>query len=318
MGLLDDAIREHLDLKRKHGAPEQEIASKAAEALGPARREAPARVREEPLGGRAEEGRAATAEEPRPGRPRESQPPPPESPPAASPQEPARAEEPPAAVSAEARARAEEPSRAAAPGSPESRVRAGDEPAGVPREPATPQPTDGAALDEPAEREGLPAAGHAEASDLPEPVESEGVFDAEAVGLTGSSEEPEAPPMETEAPPATRTSAFGEPIAAEDDVLEDHVVPPTHVTPVEAGIDSEPGTAPDPGRHVDDEPTRPADRDAEDRVASPAEGPKDSAPEEQSAEEDVLEETPDFLEETPEHDRLWFEQKQPRDFAFDD
>jgi hypothetical protein len=34
--------------------------------------------------------------------------------------------------------------------------------------------------------------------------------------------------------------------------------------------------------------------------------------------EDVLEETPDFLRETPEHDRLWFEQKPPKDFDFDD
>ena len=33
--------------------------------------------------------------------------------------------------------------------------------------------------------------------------------------------------------------------------------------------------------------------------------------------EDVLEETPDFLQETPEHDRLWFEQRPPRDFDFD-
>jgi hypothetical protein len=32
----------------------------------------------------------------------------------------------------------------------------------------------------------------------------------------------------------------------------------------------------------------------------------------------VLEETPDFLQETPEHDKLWFEQKPPRDFDFDD
>jgi hypothetical protein len=30
--------------------------------------------------------------------------------------------------------------------------------------------------------------------------------------------------------------------------------------------------------------------------------------------DDLLEETPDFLQETPEHDRLWFEQKPPRDF----
>src|SRR4051812_34834845 len=33
--------------------------------------------------------------------------------------------------------------------------------------------------------------------------------------------------------------------------------------------------------------------------------------------EDVLEETPDFLQETPEHERLWFEQKPPRDFDWD-
>lgn len=33
--------------------------------------------------------------------------------------------------------------------------------------------------------------------------------------------------------------------------------------------------------------------------------------------EDVLEETPEFLQETPEHERLWFEQRPPRDFDFD-
>jgi hypothetical protein len=35
-------------------------------------------------------------------------------------------------------------------------------------------------------------------------------------------------------------------------------------------------------------------------------------------EEDVLEETPEFLQDAPEHDRLWFEQRPPRDFDFDD
>ena len=43
---------------------------------------------------------------------------------------------------------------------------------------------------------------------------------------------------------------------------------------------------------------------------APAAAPADPA------EEDVLEETPEFLQETPEHDRLWFEQKPPRDFDF--
>jgi hypothetical protein len=39
------------------------------------------------------------------------------------------------------------------------------------------------------------------------------------------------------------------------------------------------------------------------------------APDEEG--DDLLEETPEFLQETPEHDRLWFEQKPPRGFDFD-
>src|SRR5436305_1415862 len=38
---------------------------------------------------------------------------------------------------------------------------------------------------------------------------------------------------------------------------------------------------------------------------------------EQPDDDDVLEETPEFLQDTPDHDRLWFEQKPPRDFDFD-
>lgn len=33
--------------------------------------------------------------------------------------------------------------------------------------------------------------------------------------------------------------------------------------------------------------------------------------------EDVLEETPEFLQDAPDHDELWFEQRPPRDFDFD-
>jgi hypothetical protein len=50
----------------------------------------------------------------------------------------------------------------------------------------------------------------------------------------------------------------------------------------------------------------------DDDVAPPA--PPAATPE--AGEHDELEETPEFLEETPEHDRLWFEQKPPRDFDF--
>src|SRR4051812_16415933 len=41
MGVLEDAIREHLDLKRQHGASDEELTQQEAEALGPARRELP-------------------------------------------------------------------------------------------------------------------------------------------------------------------------------------------------------------------------------------------------------------------------------------
>jgi hypothetical protein len=62
---------------------------------------------------------------------------------------------------------------------------------------------------------------------------------------------------------------------------------------------------------VDDRPV-PTEADVDDR--EPPGAPEPGA--EDSADHDVLEETPEFLEETPEHDRLWFEQKPPRDFEF--
>jgi hypothetical protein len=48
VGVLDDAIREHLALKRRHGASEGELKRKEAEALGPARREPPPSPPQEP------------------------------------------------------------------------------------------------------------------------------------------------------------------------------------------------------------------------------------------------------------------------------
>src|SRR5512133_2308839 len=49
MGLLDDAIKEHLELKRRHGADPGEVARLAHEALGPARREPAPTAVDEPL-----------------------------------------------------------------------------------------------------------------------------------------------------------------------------------------------------------------------------------------------------------------------------
>jgi hypothetical protein len=51
--------------------------------------------------------------------------------------------------------------------------------------------------------------------------------------------------------------------------------------------------------------------------AEPASASEDVVPADDEPEShDELEETPEFLQETPEHDRLWFEQKPPRDFDF--
>jgi hypothetical protein len=48
MGLLDDAIREHLDLKRRHGADPADIERAEREALGPVRRGPEVTAEDEP------------------------------------------------------------------------------------------------------------------------------------------------------------------------------------------------------------------------------------------------------------------------------
>jgi len=63
------------------------------------------------------------------------------------------------------------------------------------------------------------------------------------------------------------------------------------------------------------------DEAAHDRPPPPPPEPEHPASEHPATQaddaEDVLEETPTFLQQTPEHDRLWFEQQPPRDFDFD-
>jgi len=55
MGLLDDAIRDHLELRRRHGADAGDVARQEREALGPVRREASEPTGERPAGGDADE-----------------------------------------------------------------------------------------------------------------------------------------------------------------------------------------------------------------------------------------------------------------------
>jgi hypothetical protein len=93
-------------------------------------------------------------------------------------------------------------------------------------------------------------------------------------------------------------------------------VPEAAPEPEDALPEGEPGIAEEPTQgHPTAAPGYDEDPWLDDEV------PADEALERRAApptgEEDVLEETPDFLQETPEHDRLWFEQKPPRDFDWD-
>jgi hypothetical protein len=82
-------------------------------------------------------------------------------------------------------------------------------------------------------------------------------------------------------------------------------------------------TEPEPEPEIDEPAESEEEPESEEYEAPPetAEEPaavSESEPASAHHEEDVLEETPDFLEETPEDDQLWFEQKPPKDFDFDD
>jgi hypothetical protein len=230
MGLLDDAIREHLELKRKHGASDQEISLQEAEALGPARREV-APVEAEPAAEPLLEGAREPALEPT-----EMLPPEHDVPPLEAPDEVERVP-----FDAESAAVTEN-------------VPGAEEPPPAPLGEAPP-------VEEP-------------------PVEEPPVDE---------------PPVEAPGPPPE--APVGPPVQ-EDPGFEDHAA--------ELDPGRQAGTTPPHGFPEVGEERAPAlDPDSPPALDTEAEG------------EDVLEETPDFLQETPEHDRLWFEQKPPRDFDFD-
>ena len=350
MSILDDAIREHLELKRAHGADESELKRLEDEAFGPAERpgeespfaEAPTEflgtaVEEAtppPDGGRRMPNIADLQEPP---------PPPAEERPT---DEPPTGEVPTDAAPAEAEAPEAEAS--AEPVAPEA-----------PAEPETP------ADEQPAmEHETIPAppAEH-ETPREPEPPVSSGpsteereaiaehpteFFDVEAeLGETDTDAASEKPsptdeqlldsqlneprlapvePIDSEEEDEELEIADEEPSEEyeEDDFfseqrLSDELnqaleapVTDEHEAPPEPEPLAEPQTPPPPPRT--DEPTAIFDVEAGDEEES---GEHDAL-EPEDEEEDVLEGTPDFLEDAPDDDDLWFEQRPPKDFDFDD
>jgi hypothetical protein len=217
MGILDDAIREHLELKRAHGAPDAEITQKEAEVFGP--------VRQEVQAPEAPEAHAATVE----------------------------------AVEAI------EPAEPAV-----------DDPYSVhPGDHAVPDP----------HHEGEPGGSDPAWGD-----------DTELFAEPAAPPQPQPPaePHRDEIHPALHDT---------DEHFHGGSLPPEPVYGHEAASPAAPEApiAPDPEPIEEPEPFE---------EPAPVEEP------EEPGEEDVLEETPEFLQEAPEHDRLWFEQKPPRDFDF--
>ncbi len=310
MGILDDAIREHLDLKRQHGAEESEVEGLEAEAFGPADRPdatdspvADAGTPGDPealtqvispgssITAPAEEGdqldkvfeasrqaEGVTDEEP-------------------SFEEhslPAVAETGPGDAGAEVPEAG--PTQAETPADPVVEA-PGVPPAAAEREPDDGQGDAGDALErerqhlagQPTEHYDVDAAiAEEDQNDL---LSESRLADELDRALEGPADEAadEAPGPEHEFEPETAA------------VPEPEPVPQAPAPAASDGEDDSPDDDPDvvTGEVVDEGEADPADAEFFDQ-------------------NDPLEGTPDFLEETPEHDRLWFEQKEPKDFDFGD
>jgi hypothetical protein len=109
--------------------------------------------------------------------------------------------------------------------------------------------------------------------------------------------ETEAEPLEPTEPPAAPFDAAAEEPEAPQEPEDPWLEAARDEVPAEEALD------------------RPPAEEALDRPQ--ADEAADRPPPAEDAGEDVLEETPEFLQETPEHERLWFEQRPPRDFDWD-
>jgi hypothetical protein len=309
MSILDDAIREHLELKRAHGADDAELKKLEDEAFGPAQRpddpdpyaEAPTEFLVAPG---SEEAPAAGLDEDAGGR---------RPPNITDLQEPPPASEPPA------------PEQAAPP------VEAPDD----------------ALADPPAEEE-HPAAEHEAIADSGHSTEERHAIAAQptemfdvASQFEDAATEADAPsdeelveaelaePRAPVEPPAQEPLPVGEEPADEfDEFFSEQRLSDELNQALEAPLPDEPGPATEEETAIYEvevvEPDYPEPtEEASEEHALPAAGAAEDEDDEEpaapaAAHDDVLEDTPEFLEDAPEDDNLWFEQKPPKDIDFGD
>jgi hypothetical protein len=328
MGILDDAIREHLELKRKHGAASSDLERLEKEAFGP-----PARPGDPDFEGSDElEGSEA---------------------------ETTLAEAPPADTSDDVRAPEETEGEgeddsigwleevdfdeAAAEAEAQQAGRTPDEEAeDADVTPAEQARTEHPQLQDTVDHPALERDEDARGEEPPSPPEAE-IFgestEAEEIDLGDLDLDLD---LDDEARAASPEEARGEEEAPFEDAAREHALPePEPESGAEMEAEAEAGLSGDDdlGDEGDDEAPRRAifdleedEEDYEDRVDElEASYDEDTGPAEErvvereraevdddEADDDLLEETPDFLQDAPEGERLWFEQGEPKDFDFDD
>jgi hypothetical protein len=315
MSILDDAIREHLELKRAHGADEAELKKLEDEAFGPPGRpeeadpfaEAPTEFMATPGDAEPAEssgGRriniADLQEPPPPDRAEEREEPQVEATDAIEPE----AEAPVAP--------AEDAGQAAPPA--EENLPVAEEPSAMEHE-VVAEPAEEEAAPEPATAEAAPGEETQERHAIAEqPTE---LFDIEAeMGTEDAPAEPAAEIQASRAEPAAAPAPDEEDEEDEEfwseqrlsDELDQALEAPLtdeHEIPPRTDVHEIPAPVADPSAPVIDD-----EGDDADDASRPDYDPD-------TGHEDVLEDTPDFLEDAPEDDELWFEQKPPKDFDLD-
>jgi hypothetical protein len=134
----------------------------------------------------------------------------------------------------------------------------------------------------------------------------------EALDVPGSARAPDAQAAVASDSPFPEDPELGEPFAS----APPHEVQETEELDMKPLLEDEPVAIPDDRDPAGDFMGAAGDAlewSSHDDVATPAAGAGSGA----EPAEDVLEETPDFLRESPDQERLWFEQRPPRDFDFD-
>jgi hypothetical protein len=303
MSILDDAIREHLELKRAHGADESELKRLEDEAFGPpGRPEEPDPLAEAPTEFMATPGAEAATEAPDESGRRINIADLQEAPP-----EPA-AEAPP--VPAEDPAQAAPPAEEAPAAEHEAIAEVPDTgPSTEERHVIADQPTEFFDVQAELGTEDAPPA------KAPSPSDEE-IAEVEAA-------EPKLAPVE---PPteihATRTETPADDLPEEEedeDFWSEQRLSDELDQALEAPLEDEDdellAEAPPAAEPISEEYEQPA-ASAEPEAGAEPEAQPNYDPD--TGHEDVLEDTPDFLEDAPEDDELWFEQKPPKDFDFDD